>query len=172
MNLRKTAVALVAGMFVTGAANAAFDYEYDEGVLGTTPKGHNVSHANGSFMDQIRFEISSLSTMGGLVTEFNMFGLDVSSGWAVSLYTDANQVGLVQSWMGNDGSLGFAKSLSVGDYYMVVSGAANGSAPLSSGAYSYSLTAAPVPEPGELALMLSGLGLMGYMVRRRQNASV
>lgn len=28
---------------------------------------------------------------------------------------------------------------------------------------------APVPEPGELALMLSGLGLMGYVVRRRQN---
>jgi hypothetical protein len=33
--------------------------------------------------------------------------------------------------------------------------------------YSGSLTVSPVPEPGELALMLSGLGLMGYMARRR-----
>jgi hypothetical protein len=36
--------------------------------------------------------------------------------------------------------------------------------------YTFSLNAAaaPVPEPGEWALMLAGLGMMGFIVRRRQ----
>ena len=38
------------------------------------------------------------------------------------------------------------------------------------GSYNGSITVSPVPEPGEWALMMSGLGLIGFMVRRRTSS--
>lgn len=61
--------------------------------------------------------------------------------------------------------------LAEGNYFFKVSGRAADGILLSD----YNVMAyetAPVPEPGELALMLSGLGLMGFMVRRRAERSI
>lgn len=60
----------------------------------------------------------------------------------------------------------FLANLAAGEYYFAVSGIGVGSL---GGIYQYAVSAAPVPEPGEWALMLSGLGLMGFMMRRRQS---
>lgn len=42
---------------------------------------------------------------------------------------------------------------------------------VSGGLVSHGLTVTPVPEPGEWALMLSGLGLIGYVARRRRQGA-
>ena len=51
------------------------------------------------------------------------------------------------------------------DYYFRVAGTVTGWA---GGSYSFSAVAQPIPEPETYALMLAGLGALGYMSRRRR----
>ncbi len=68
--------------------------------------------------------------------------------------------------------------LAAGDYKLTVSGTATGTSQLfdgadhgpataNGGAYSVALNTPPVPEPESYALMLAGLGLVGYTARRK-----
>jgi hypothetical protein len=59
--------------------------------------------------------------------------------------------------------------LSFGSYFLEATG--NVTTPAEGGWYSGGLRLAtvPVPEPGEWALMLSGLGLIGFVIRRKSS---
>lgn len=57
--------------------------------------------------------------------------------------------------------------LNSGDYYFKVSGTTLGS---KSGSYNFKMAVAPVPEPETYALMLAGLGAIGFVARRRKAA--
>ena len=63
-------------------------------------------------------------------------------------------------------------TLTGGNYYIKVAGELNSAPVLSQnfGSYDGIGRIAAIPEPSEWALMLSGLGLMGFMARRRRNA--
>lgn len=63
-------------------------------------------------------------------------------------------------------------TLTGGNYYIKVSGDLNSVPVLGQNFGNYNGTGriAAIPEPSEWALMLSGLGLMGFMARRRRNA--
>ena len=56
-------------------------------------------------------------------------------------------------------------SLLAGDYYYQVTGAVVGN---KGGGYQLFSEVAPVPEPETYAMLLTGLGLVGFMVRRRK----
>ena len=55
--------------------------------------------------------------------------------------------------------------LSAGTYELTLTGTATGT---SGGEYHLFASAVPVPEPGEWAMMLAGVAMMGVMVRRRR----
>ena len=76
---------------------------------------------------------------------------------------------IVQSWTGTSGpSSGNAvqasfSNLQSGTYFLDIAGTADGS---SGGSYLGQLNLAPVPLPGALWLMMSGIGLLGGFSRR------
>ncbi len=125
------------------------------------------STSGGFFTDLFTFSIPNASVATSL-TSINLASSTIS-GLAVSLYEGAS---LVESGVStNLGSFGWQASLPsvsllAGNYSLDVTGTASETG----GSYGGTLkVAAPVPEPTEGALLLSGLGLMGFIATRRRN---
>jgi hypothetical protein len=113
-----------------------------------------------------------------LVGDFNVFSTAVSNnltdvlgivGGSVTLY---REMGAVDTMIGSFGYSAFTGNISYdfgalagGDYYYSVAGIGTGTA---GGFYTISSTITPVPEPHTYALMLGGLGALGFVARRRR----
>ncbi|MDD4882040.1 MAG: FxDxF family PEP-CTERM protein, partial [Gallionellaceae bacterium] len=142
------AVALFsAGVFATGLTQAATDLG---AVSGTNPTTGYAVVAPGSFSDSYVFDIATASSFGGKPTNIAVPSFFDITGLTLSLYDSASN--LLATWGTAGGSINLAAA---DDYSFTVSGNATGTM---GGIYSFAGSAAPVPEPGEFALMLSGLG--------------
>ena len=152
------ASALAATAFAAQATN------YDIGVLPAAPDTFikSVSVPVGSFLDTFSFTAPNGNYSGSGVSTAIDVGYDLLNVYdlKVSLY-DANS-NLVAS--GPLGEVSWSL-LSGQDYSFQVSGKADG---VYGGIYTFVATAALVPEPETLAMMLAGLGAVGFMARRRR----
>jgi hypothetical protein len=91
------------------------------------------------------------------------------SGGMVSLFREAGAVDAMVGSFAFDDTTGSIShpfgTLTGGDYYYTVSGTGTGSL---GGFYTISSTVAAVPEMQTYALLLAGLGVMGFLGRRRR----
>lgn len=137
--------------------------------------GDSFASRAGSFTDLYNFNVGSASNFSGVAIalnfnipflpgiEFNIrdFSISLTDGSTGTVYTD------------NNGSDGFSLSALIGPgatHTFAVNGFVNGSW---GGAYAAALTVSPaavspIPEPGTYALMLAGLGVVGFMASRRR----
>lgn len=109
-------------------------------------------------LDAIVSSISNEASTGLDITGLSLFdGTDalVSSG-------TAQNGGRIDVWtLSND-------MLENGDYVMEVRGDILGNASMTTGgSFGGAVMLAPVPEPGTYGMMLGGLGLLGFLARRR-----
>jgi hypothetical protein len=129
--------------------------------LGTLNVGENSftrDVAKSAFEDTLNFTVDSSST-DFLISSLFASGRtgvkrDISS-LTMSLF---NASGLISS------GLDFT-ALTSGDSFMKVAGTGTGAA---GGTYGVDLTVSPVPEAETYSMMLMGLGLMGFIARRRR----
>lgn len=97
------------------------------------------------------------------ISAFNIYtegGKLVSTG--INTGSKSDQTKAIDTWIMPETALA-----GPGAYYLEVTGQVLGRMGGSYGG-EMSVTASPVPEPGALALMGSGLGLIGFMTRRRK----
>ena len=89
-------------------------------------------------------------------------GQNVSNidGLSYTLYSGSESL---YTFDGNN-STNWAEALPAGDYVIKVTGNANGS---HGGTYGLAMQLAPIPEPQTYAMLLAGLGLVGFAARRR-----
>ena len=111
-----------------------------------------------TILDKFTF---TLATAAGLESDVVSLGRPKVTG-TVSLYADKLVDTLVGSYTFSTGSYSFG-ALAAGDYYYKVS--ATGS---NGGGFTFGSYIVPVPEPETVALMLAGLGLLGFVSRRRR----
>lgn len=166
--------ALVA--FAAGPANAA----YTSSTFGIDTNGTPVASAVGTtFTDYFDFTLSNvsqswlLSGVGTSITQVMDFPdpfqdvtiLPVTFDM-VQMYSGSSSAPGSLLWTLWPGSSTVTNSgiFDSGSYFLKVDGHANSAF---GGAYVVALQALPVPEPGEWAMILAGLGIVGFMARRR-----
>lgn len=175
-NMRMTTVAVAMCLGLTaGSANAALSFGSWAGdnITGYTAAFSN-NDVGDTFSDWFSFSLppASNGTGAGVVISswvnnlpnWNFFNVEFS---AFDLYESANLVG-----SGSTGSvlstLAFNGQAVPGNYSLNVAG--HKITTTQSGGYSGSVTVgpAPVPEPETYAMLLAGIGLIGFTARRRK----
>jgi hypothetical protein len=188
MKLNNTLV-LIALAFAGTAASAATVEQFttlNDMVMSANPTvGPVGAAAHGDFQlaqpvdDVYNFNIAAVSDLFTYAKEFE--SLDVSLNPATfTLYsgtstgdsgTAATMIGNTFSFAGGDAVMTTYTNLAAGNYFFEVTGAATG---VLGADYDLNINAnAPgtplpaVPEPANMALFLAGLGLMGFLAKRR-----
>jgi hypothetical protein len=163
-----------------GNSPQVLDLTSGSGFFGDT---FGVNNNGATFSDRFTFSVNSTSGMDfdAIISSISRTadtGLDVTG---LSLYraagTDGTGTGtLVSSGTSlQSGNIDVwtlsSDNLAVGNYYVLVSGnlVSDGSASFG-GAVMMSPTA-PVPEPETYGMMLAGLGVLGFLARRRKAAA-
>jgi hypothetical protein len=175
LKLNTFATAVAALVLVT-SANAA-NIITDTGNVGTPVETSVFSHVTAGevFSDELQFSLSSAGTLTFLLEDFIVPSKplgpfapgDILSNPTLSfdLYDNIHPNGNTLFGSGGVGSYTF--NLAAGQYHIDFYGTTAG---LNGGTYSASVSLAPVPEPETYAMMLAGLGALGFMARRRKSA--
>lgn len=139
---------------------------FNAGVLGDSWVFDHVEIA-GTFTDSITFSLQGFSDFSYFANTFFQKGkVDmVAETFAANL--DGNVLAITQS--GKFASTSGDFQLLAGVHTLTFSGVGTGSA---GGKYRLEMSATPVPEPENFAMLLAGLGLVGTVARRRNKVAV
>lgn len=133
------------------------------------------------FTDYLNFSVASDAVMQGsfndqpgtldlgILGPLNVLGI---TGLDVDLWSGSSYSGPASKLtdLGTGDNISFnTGALSAGDYFFKVTGQVDG---LIGGVYDFTVSAVPVPEPSEWMMLLAGVGLLGLMVRRREEQEI
>ncbi len=147
---------------------------YNMGAVGASPSVLWVNvgaPANSFFEEYANFTIPTLSSVSGVGNTYalNFFGKNVLeiTGLTIEVWDSTHPSGntLFATFSG-DNVMNAIGNLAAGQYHLDISGYIGPNA--MGGQYSVALQALPVPEPETYAMLLAGLGLIGFSVRRRK----
>lgn len=156
---------------VTSPANVSLNQDLGLLVGGSVTSFEHLELASGAFDDSFTF---SVGANDGTFWDAFAARMRVGRGYTSSLNSLSSQLlqgstviatgtdELSGSFMATAGDTG---SLAAANFTLRLWGDAK-----AGGSYLGTLSVTPVPEPGEWALMMSGLGLIGFMIRRRTSS--
>jgi hypothetical protein len=171
MSTKLRALAAAAALAYTGAASAVGPGNL--GPLENTSVLIGTDHFPGLFNDLYQFSISGLGLGSSFVLSIPDLDpappVDSNITFSSIAFLDAGFNVLSADIDGSDGWQLISGLPGAGVYYLAVNGTADGALGGSyGGVLGTQVVAAPVPEPETYALMLAGLGVLGFIARRRK----
>jgi hypothetical protein len=176
---------IAACVFTCAFASSAVMAQTTPSVIGNTPQALNlIDHSaffgdtfaantqNSTFGDNFTFSVTNsgwnLDSIISSISRDATTGLDVTG---LALYGSNNALISTGTMMKN-GAMDVwtlsSNNLAAGNYYIKVSGNMVGNTGASFGG---AVMLAPVPEPETYGMLLGGLGLLGFLARRRRKQS-
>ncbi len=153
------------GCLITISAHAV---TYSVGTLGAVPYT-KTPIVTGIFTDRYDFTVAGSPNVAATAVTINLSLGSVSyhiTGLTLDLFSSSNSMLAADTVTGpSDISVNLNQTLLPGNYYFTVGGTADGSG-TNQGIYTFS--AAAVPEVDTYAMVLAGLGLVGFIVNRRK----
>ena len=162
---KKYVLAAAAALACVGAQAADYDWGSHAPLEASFLSGAGL--VTGLFQDKFSFTLDAASTVTAVAVANNNPSVLNLIGGTFALFSSADAVNpiLLASFSGSTGSDSASVALDAGDYYYRVFGLATGT---SGGYYSLSSQVTAVPEPETYALLLGGLGVIGFMAARRR----
>ena len=173
-----SAVLMMASVAHAGTSNLSGDGSvlnpYQMGTIGSSPTvlaATIVGTPSLYFEEYPNFTISGLNLPSGSANTYylSIFGVDVVeiTNLTVEVWDSTHPLGSFQfaTFTGNNTTTAFG-TLADGQYHLDISGYLGDQANI--GQYSIAISA--VPEPETYAMLLAGLGLIGFSARRRRTA--
>jgi hypothetical protein len=180
--MKKNTQSLIAALVLAGAALSAqaapIDVSHGVQTIDLTNKtsvkygaSFGTNLATDTFADKIAFSVTTKSSFGADVSStaapatvgLNLTGFKLFSSTGTLIYKAPTYVstGIVDLWTMSK------LTLNSGNYYLEVDGIVNSA---KAGSYSGNISLKAVPEADTYAMMLAGLGLVGFVARRRKQA--
>jgi len=155
MKLKPLVIASLVAL--TSLSSHAANINQNWGVLDFESTG-KVSKSMGSFLDTYTF------TLGGeSVVDATFLSKGINFG-SYSLFDETGTISLFGTSFGGQFSNANTWSLDAGTYIFAIGGKAGSAA-----SYSLAASTTPVPEPETYAMLLAGLGIIGFVARRRRS---
>ncbi|HUG25010.1 FxDxF family PEP-CTERM protein [Piscinibacter sp.] len=173
--MKLKALAAAAALFATTAAHALTGPGSLGNIDNQTIAIGNTHGAGVSFSDVYAFSVSNIGLGAGVVFDFaldplpNLPGPEFDIEFSSITFLDAALTVLAHDADGSDGWSLLTLLPTSGSYSFVVEGTAVGNF---GGTYAGVLTTfvpSPIPEPGTYALLLAGLGVVGFVAKRRKS---
>lgn len=176
MQLKTVSKVAAACALLWGAAFHAQASTYNLGTVSTgAPLSFNAAVTSaGPFSDIFTFTLPAALSTGFSLLNFPVGSLFNSMLTSATLFRNTDGVlfnaddTMVRSGVVTPTGISFTNGASAaGTYYLNVTGISTGS---QGGLYNGAISVAAVPEPETYAMLLAGLGVMGFIARRRNNA--
>ena len=155
MNMKQLVLAAALGSVALGASatqtevtSLPFTGSYSSGSVGGV-----------KFNNEYDFSLTSASVLDTTLSPLGATGS--ASLYSIDYSTGPTLVDKIS--LGTAGST--FTSLAAGDYFYKLLG----TTAADTGGYTLKLTVSAVPEPANIAMLLAGLGMMGFVARRRKN---
>lgn len=169
------ALLLLSGGAGAGVPNTPFSHDYHI-TLGPTDYVNNRAVSYNQVEDSYTFDLAAPSNVSGVLLNLvpAMGSLEtglVVTNYSMNIYNNLNQQvytgETTLSGLGTVGSVSVHGILPAGnDYYVMLGGVVSGGDYLN---YYVDLAATPVPEPETYAMLLAGLGLLGWRLRNARS---